>query len=182
MTKGVDSVPWLPWVLATSLGWAIGWYVGANFYGETFGGLVSGGLGGSLGWIGQGAVLSVIDRRLGLRWAVSSVMLWLGGLGLGMAVTTFFGLHPTLVAIGLALSLTAIGQWLLLRSRYRQAGWWPTVLLLGVIVGGAAVSLVRLASGSAMLGALGGMTIGAGIGMTTGLVFPRLEHEKTPGR
>lgn len=167
---------WLGWLLATTLGWAIGWFVGATFYGEMFGGVVSGGLGGSLGWIGQAAILSVVERRLSVAWALSSVAFWLGGLGVAMAVNVLAAgtVHPTPVAIGLGVLLVAFGQWLVLQSRFRRAGWWPIVLVLGFVVGGLAVSLVRLISGGAVLGGVGGAILGAGIGLITGLAFMRL--------
>lgn len=167
---------WPTWLFVTAGGWAFGWYVGATFYGETFGGFVSGGVGGALGWIGQAVVLSVLDRRLGVHWALTSITLWLGGLALGMGVSSLTGgaPHPTLLAIGLALPLTALGQWRVLRSRYRRAAWWPVSLGLGLVIGGAAVSLVRLATGGAVLGALGGAMLGSGIGLTTGLAMKRI--------
>ena len=167
---------WPPWALVTSLGWAVGWYVGATVYGEEFGGFVSGGVGGTLGWIGQGAVLAIVNRRLGIYWAVTSSALWLAGLGVGvgLSILSAGSLHPTLLAIGLALPLTAIGQWRLLRSRHRRAGRWPISLGLGVVVGGAAVSLVRLLTGDAVLGAAGGGILGFGIGLTTGLAMQRI--------
>ena len=173
---GGAKLLWLGWLLATSLGWAVGWFVGATFYGETFGGFVSGGLGGSLGWIGQAAILSVVERRLSVYWALSSVAFWLAGLGLGMALSFLAAgyVHPTPIAIALGVLLTGVSQWLVLRSRVRRAGWWPIVLVLGFVVGGSAVSLVRLISGGAVLGGLGGAILGAGIGLTTGLAVTRL--------
>lgn len=176
---------WPPWAIVTGLGWAVGWYVGATVYGEEFGGFVSGGVGGTLGWIGQGALLAIVNRRVGIYWAVTSSALWLAGLGVGVALGMLSGegLHPTLLAIGLALPVTAIGQWHLLRSRYRRAAWWPISLGLGVVVGGAAVSLARLVTGGAVLGAIGGSILGFGIGLTTGLAMERiLSHpEVGPG-
>ena len=103
--------------------------MGATFYGETFGGVVSGGLGGSLGWIGQATILAVVERRLSVYWALSSVAFWLAGLGLGMALSFLAAgyVHPTPVAIALGVLLTGVSQWLVLRSRVRRAGWWPIV-------------------------------------------------------
>ena len=137
---------------------------------------MSGGLGESLGWIGQAAFLAVVERRLSVYWALSSVAFWLAGLGLGMALSFLAAgyVHPTPVAIALGVLLTGVSQWLVLRSRFRRAGWWPIVLVLGFVVGGSAVSLVRLISSGAVLGGLGGAILGAGIGLTTGLAVTRL--------
>lgn len=161
----------LRWVLAVVIGWAIGFFVCEwieEFLSTAFiDGLV---IGTAVG-IAQGLVLR---KRIApvVPWAVVSIV----GFGIGKFVSDLVGQAAPgplgMILGGAVIGLSAgVAQWLLLRRRFPQAGWWIAANLLGWAVGG---SLIGSADGSdlsvAMIYAVG--AAGAAlVGIITGIAL-----------
>ena len=167
----------LQWVLAVVIGWVIGFFVCEwleEFLSTAF---VDGLVIGTAVGIAQGLVLR---KRIApvLPWVALSIV----GFAIGKLVTDLVGQavpEPLGVVLGGAvIGLSAgMAQWLILRRRFPQAGWWIGANGLGWAAGW---SLISAAEGSdvsvAMIYAVG--AAGAAlVGIVTGIALIGLVRE-----
>jgi len=110
------------WLMATTFGWLLGWLVLPTIA------LVTAG-------IGAGIMQSVVlVRRMphAWYWILATAVGWLAGVGIALAVVPpGVGLLSGTV-IG---ATTGMAQWVLLRDRFRWAGWWIPVNIVAWAAG-----------------------------------------------
>jgi len=108
------------------------------------------------------------------------------GTGIGWAIGWRLSFNAPVewstLSIGLVTGFfTGIGQWLVLRSHIRAAGWWPLASALGWGLGFFAGTQIAYLSGfvDALFGAMTGATVGA----TTGIfqLFVLAREKKATG-
>jgi hypothetical protein len=140
------------WLMATTAGWLIAWLFLPAVV------LVSGG-------VAVSALQALVLYRLipkAWRWIVYSVIGWLAGVGLVLALPP--GLGPVSgVVLGAAVGTA---QWLILRQQIRWAGWW--------IAASAAAWALGLAVGQSALPRA--LLCGSAVGMMTGFFFDILSN------
>jgi hypothetical protein len=192
-TAAVDTkrtrVGWdfgLPWVLATSIGWAVGGVVLLALIGslgDTLGNVAGDTTLGLLVGIGQWLVLRQWLDKAGW-WILASAGGWLLGASLlvlqGPLGENMGGLIAT---IGLGL-IPGTLQWLLLRQQVARAGWWvlaSTVLTFVALLAGVAAGNGVAPEGSGLgFGLILGITSGLVFGITSALVLGRLLRHPAP--
>ena len=178
MDRGGSWTFGMLWTLATAAGWVAGWAIGAAA-GEVEGGVVSaisgGTLSGALQW-------PALRRRLSSAswWAAASALGWGGGALVGLALSSATaGVVKATLGAPIALALVTTMQWMYLRRRVSQSGWWfiANVAALGVAGGG--VLAISALMGAPLVGALGGAVLGLGIGATTGAALVWLLNDRS---
>lgn len=173
---------WLAWFLATLLGFGIGGILGATFAYPLFPagrseaasgialGIVMGATGGYFQWMVlreriAGAGLWGLASTLGFGSAIGAVIITDADENLAIA---------SLLMAGVFGAASGVLQWLILRPKLPQAGWWLPANLLGSLVGAIAVPItgVILAAGHWEIGLLiFGLLFGTGYGAITGAVL-----------
>jgi len=112
-----------------------------------------------------------VGRGLWLRWVLASTMVLVVGLPVGFVVAAVVGGAMGSAVGGAVLGASVgIAQWLILRREVSRAGWW--VLASTVTVGfavGAAGAVLDEGVGSA----LGGVVLGASVGIAQWLILRR---------
>ena len=182
---------WLAWFLASVMGYGMGAIVGSGFASRFFPldtyyaangitlGIVTGATGGYFQWV----VLRERIAEAGL-WGLASALGF--GLAIGAAIIAT-GNGGNYAQAGLLIAAifgvtSGILQWLILRRRVPQAGWWLLVNLLGSLVGAIAVPIagVIFDAGNWDLGVLiFGLGFGAGNGAITGAALIWLLHQSS---
>jgi len=158
---------WWQWILANTAGWGIGFSValmgllaigfmvipdpeiqsGDPRWSILFAAInsVAGGAGGFVIGGAQWIVLRRHVSGVGI-WALTSAIGWALGLALAMGVSWSVeadiasSVDPLLyLLLGgvVTLIVVSVGQWLVLASRVRYAGWWVLVSAIGLLLGGA---------------------------------------------
>jgi hypothetical protein len=134
----------LKWILLSTIGWivvsAIVWSVSLNVFNypadtaDLLTLLVFGVVGGTLGGISQWFVLRGRLPQLG-SWACALIWIWSGFISyaLGLLATTWLLNLESVVGL-VALPLTGIPQWFVLRRYFSKAGWWLIVVPIGLPV------------------------------------------------
>lgn len=172
----------IEWVFATIVGWGIGFFVCEGlkpfFYDITHlggDGLI---IGASIG-IAQGLVLR---RRIApMGW-------WVLASALGFGVGKFLGEAlaqgmPVVVGSGLAGAIigASVGatQWLVLRGKAAEAGWWVAANIVGWVIAWSLISLVEGAEGvsTVMVYLIGGAGAAAA-GIITGIALVGLSRTR----
>jgi hypothetical protein len=163
---------WLTWVLASAAGWAVGGAIGAAV-GSSREPFVAGFVVVAAGGVLAGMLQSLVLRRQVAAagwWAVATIgaMAAVGVLVIAVGVVD--------AGVGAAASGTVLGvvQWLVLRRRVAQAGWWVLASTVGWVVGG-------FLSGAFEGGVAGWTTIGAVYGAITGAALVWLLRHQSPG-
>lgn len=134
---------WLAWFLASAMGYGIGAILGTGLaYGPLFNGvpegvlstiigIVMGALGGYLQWI----VLRERVAGAGLWWLASALGFG-SAMGAIVAADTGENYAMAVVLMGSVLGVVSgILQWLILRRKVAQAGWWLVASCIGSLVG-----------------------------------------------
>lgn len=161
----------LQWVLAVVIGWAIGFFVCEwieEFLSTAFiDGLV---IGTAVG-IAQGLILR---KRIApvVPWVVVSIV----GFAIGKFVSDLVGQASPgplgMVLGGAVIGLSAgVAQWLILRRRFPQAGWWIAANVLGWAAGWSLISSVDGSNVSVALIYAVGAAGAALVGIITGIAL-----------
>lgn len=150
-TPSFDWVLWLKWILASTMGWAVGWALAGEI---TIGAVI-----GIMQWV----VLRPLVPQAGW-WALASAVGWAVG---QMLVVTMFPTKVGVIAGAFLGAILGLGQWIVLRRWFHQAGWWIIMSTLGWALG--------------LAGMLGPSMVGAVVGATTGFALELLmEHPRSP--
>ena len=158
---------WFLWALActagTGLGWALGWrlsFAGPGYLGIWVIGLVTGAILG----VCQALILRPFLKSSG-RWVLATIFGWMLGFYLGAELAANLGLTELVFGVvtggGVGLVLGMV-QWLVLRTRFRGAGWWVLANTLAWLGG----MMAYLPGANAM-----GLIYGAAAGILTGWVL-----------
>jgi hypothetical protein len=183
---------WLAWFLASVMGFGVGAVLGVSsayrfFPPDTFDtahgialGIVMGATGGYFQWVA-------------LRERVAGAGLWglASAVGLGSAIGAILAAklaeNPAMAGllVGIVFGLVSgILQWLILRQKVPQAGWWLLANLLGSLVGTIAfpIAVAISETGNWILAIIiFGTGFGAGNGAITGAVLVRLLRQSPTG-
>ena len=183
---------WLAWFLASVMGFGVGAVLGVSsayrfFPPDTFDtahgialGIVMGATGGYFQWVA-------------LRERVAGAGLWglASAVGLGSAIGAILAAklaeNPAMAGllVGIVFGLVSgILQWLILRQKVPQAGWWLLANLLGSLVGTIAfpIAVAISETGNWILAIIiFGTGFGAGHGAITGAVLLRLLRQSPTG-
>jgi len=183
---------WLAWFLASVIGFGMGAVLGVSaayrFFppgtsdaanGITLG-IVMGAIGGYVQWVA-------------LRERIAGAGLWglTSALGLALAMVTLLVTDPEKnpamagLLVGTVFGLgSGILQWLILRRKIAQAGWWLSANLLGSLVGTIAFPIAVAISETGNWGLaiiVFGMGFGAGNGAITGAALIWLLRQSLSG-
>ena len=183
---------WLAWFLASLMGYGMGAVLGAAFAWGVFPtgtfdavngtalGIVMGATGGYFQWV----VLRERIAGAGL-WGLASAL----GLGLAMGASAAANPaeNPAMAGVFMAFAFGAAGgilQWLILRRKVPQAGWWLLANLLGSLFAAIAVPIAAALgdAGYEDLGVLAfGLVFGVGNGAITGAALIWLLRQPSSG-
>ena len=170
---------WLAWFLASSMGYGIGALLGLYFaYGifdrDPFDIIMGATLGTVMGVTGGYFQWVVLRERIagaGL-WCLAGALGFALAMGVIIAADTGENHAMAGFLIGSVFGVTGgILQWLILRRKVAQAGWWLLANLLGSLVGGLAIpiAIAIMDAGNWELGVMTfGLVFGAGNGAITG--------------
>ena len=161
----------LQWVLAVVIGWAIGFFVceWIEEFLSTF--FIDGLVIGTAMGIAQGIVLR---KRIApvVPWVVVSIV----GFAIGKFVSDLVGQAspgPLGTVLGGALiGLSAgVAQWLILRRRFPQAGWWIAANVLGWAAGWSLIGSIDGSNASVTMIYAVGAAGAALVGIITGIAL-----------
>ena len=140
----LDWALWFFWIMATSVGWVVGPLL--------FSGIPLAASGVAIAAL-QWAVLNQRIQRA-WRWAVVSSLGWIIGV---ILLVIFAPTGLNIFAAPLLGGILGLGQWFVLRSDFRWAGWWIVISILAWTIG-LAIMPGSLTSGS-LPGAFTGLAL-----------------------
>jgi hypothetical protein len=167
----IDLAAWLRWTLANGLAFgvlpivlnvAVALVLTLGLLGLVGGGLFVGGLIGIAQWLALRPYTLPLAPWLlatGIGWGIGLLGIG-GGLGLPFLPSVVAPIAGIGFRIGLAVG---IGQWLVLRPRFGQAGWWIPANASGLALGVLALMGANPYTGFAITGAVSGAISGAAL-------------------
>ena len=167
---------WLAWFLASVIGYGLGAILGVSiawrFFptGDATNGITLGVLMGLIGGYFQWVVLRERIAGAGL-WGLTSAL----GLGSAMGALVAADTGENIAMAGVVILGSVFGvvsgilQWLILRRKVPQAGWWLLANLAGSLVGAVAILIAIAISGTGNWG-LAVMTFGLVFGAANGAI------------
>ena len=186
---------WVKWVLASAVGGGVGGVAFANsfeiargllldgYLWELLGESVVAGVGWSVAGIAQWLILRRRVRRAGWWVLASTVGSIVGMIGSVPVLLVAFSLIYAVGAIeavvilwGMVGCVVGIAQWLILRRRVFQAGWWVLASTVGGVVAAEVAWAIKHAMSRAIGGAMGATVVGA----ITGFVLILLLRHPAP--
>ena len=203
---------WIQWVLASIIGWSAPWVVfwilsWLLFRGEAaLDAFLGWSMGAGMGWAVAGiAQWDILRRRVpqsgrwvsasamgGIVGTIVSVLVWILLTLVSYLSWGLWELRPIMLAVvlwGTVGFVVGMAQWVILRKRAPQSGWWVLASTVGGVVGGLVAAGVLMLLGEVEY-VLGPVTVGklavsgamgaAVVEATTGFVLIMLLRRSAP--
>lgn len=184
---------WLAWFLVSAIGYGMGAILGFSFIynlspTDTFDatrGIMSGIVMGAIGGYFQWVVLNERINGAGL-WGLASALAF--GSAMGASAAAKPDDNPAMAGFLIVSVFGVVGgilQWMILRRKFRRAGWWLLANLLGALVGAIGLSTAVAISETGNWGLAlmtFGLMFGAGNGAITGAALVWLLRQSPSGK